>query len=61
MNPDDFEHEPWYRTYSNLNPQNPSEIQQKQFKYIEPLRFSHETDGKTKSIKNFPKGFFLNV
>ena len=62
MIPDDFECEPRYRTYSNLNHlQIPSEIQQKQFKYIEPLRFSHETDGKTKSNKNFPKGFFLNV
>ena len=48
MNRDDFEREPRYRTYSNLNhPQNPSEIQQKQFKYIKPLRFSHETDGRS--------------
>ena len=58
----DFECEPRYRSYSNLNhPQNPLEIQQKQFKYIEPSRFSHKTDGKTKSYKNFPDGFFLNV
>ena len=59
MNPDDFEREPTYRTYSNLNhPQNQSKIQRKEFKYIAPLRFSHE---KTKSNKNFPVQFFLNV
>ena len=59
MNPDDFEREPTYRTYSNFNhPQNHSEIQRKKFKCIAPLRFSHE---KTKSNKNFPVQLFLNA